>query len=101
MRKIEIPEDVLTTDLDACATVKDWLEILNQQNPDHFVDVTENLDNYTLNIWYHRKETDEEYDKRIQKRKEISSAVYELLKKTRYQEYLKLKEEFEPNDKDI
>lgn len=101
MNKIQIVEDVLTKEMDANATVADWVDAIKDLNRNYTVDVTENLDSYTLNVWFHREETDAEYDKRVEKINRVKDSVQQLLKKTRYQEYLKLKEEFEPNDKDI
>lgn len=101
MNKIQIVEDVLTKEMDANATVADWVDALKDLNRNYTVDVTENLDSYTLNVWFHREETDAEYDKRVEKINRVKDSVQQLLKKTRYQEYLKLKEEFESNDKDI
>jgi len=68
-------------------------DIIIIQNEEAHYSENDSYDGYTvLAIYREREENDEEYNKRISKKKTHD----EYVKQKRYENYLKLKEEFEP-----
>ena len=61
-------------------------------NDNHYIDLS--LANYgEITIYTQREETDEEYNERLERIKNTN----DIIRKVRYAQYLKLKEEFEGN----
>lgn len=82
--------DLLSLKLDLLPT--DIIEIIREDN---FYSENESYDEYTMLVVSREiEETDEEFDRRIKREKEDK----EFLKKRRYENYLKLKKEFESGD---
>jgi uncharacterized protein YxeA len=83
-------EDVRFSDLPKDIQENDIIII---QNIEANYTSNESYDGHTLlAIYREREETDEEYNKRVEKNK----SHFDNLKQKRFENYLKLKEEFEP-----
>jgi hypothetical protein len=86
--------------------MKELMMKIEKENFNHddfcmIFDYDSDVDNIDIKIEGYRIETDEEYNYRIEQEEEIkerNKVAEEMLKEVRYQEYLKLRKEFEDND---
>lgn len=88
--KKKIEKIIISLTQDTYPTFKD-LKNLNLQDDDQIICEYDSLDGWTIEVTRLVEETDEEESKRIERMK----ITQKMLKQTRYQNYLKLKEEFD------
>ena len=84
----EQEEPITGKDLKSFNLQDDWIIYMDEDYDRHKP--------YLIRAYINREETDEEYEARMAEVKRIEEDTFKIHKKHRYEQYLRLREEFEP-----